>query len=340
MSPSLTLSSPTGRKSVLILSSAAFVIAVSSAAFALPANAPSPATKADMNDVASSKLYPVQFQKILGDGEAITGQVRNATFNRATVSEALETLLKGTNISVTVVGGAGRYGTISANGVKGDVHALIDDLAAQMGFFYTVSNRNLIVSPEQNFALSPTGFMNESDLAELIDECQRLGARFVRKDSTTNMVVLAVSKKASIRIADFLSGQSARAESSRADAISFQQMAQKPVVPTAASMEPITAQASATAQQPWIVQNGSYLREVVRSFASRAGWVEVWNYKDSQTLEDKDIVIGGGMRVEGDFKEAITALFNALPASAKLKVELWPDNFPPTVYITREGAGQ
>ncbi len=90
----------------------------------------------------------------------------------------------------------------------------------------------------------------------------------------------------------------------------------------------------------WVVKPKSRLRDVVHEFAVRAGWIDLWNYKDEQTLEDKDLDLDGGMRVEGDFKTAIKAVFNSLPRKAKIQVELWSENFPPTVYIMREGGSE
>lgn len=107
--------------------------------------------------------------------------------------------------------------------------------------------------------------------------------------------------------------------------------------------EPKAAPAPAAVEekkQPiWVVKPNSRLRAVVSEFAARAGWVVEVNYKDEQTLEDKDIDLGsGGMRVEGDFKKAMTEIFNSLPKSAKIKAELWSENFPPTIYIYRKGS--
>lgn len=105
--------------------------------------------------------------------------------------------------------------------------------------------------------------------------------------------------------------------------------------------QPLKIVAKEEIKQPvWIVKPGSHLRAVVSEFAKTAGWKDEWNYKDEQTLEDKDLVLGGGMRIEGDFKTAVHAIFNALPAKAKIRAELVPDNNPPTLFIMREGASQ
>lgn len=87
----------------------------------------------------------------------------------------------------------------------------------------------------------------------------------------------------------------------------------------------------------WVVKPGSSLRTILNEYAARAGWVVEYNYKDPQTLEDKDLRLGGGMRVEGDFKKFVKELFASLPESAKIRAELWSENDPPTVYVFRKG---
>jgi len=90
----------------------------------------------------------------------------------------------------------------------------------------------------------------------------------------------------------------------------------------------------------WVVKPGSRLRAVLEDFTNRAGWVLEINYKDEQTLEDKDLILGGGLHAEGDFKTAINAVFNSLPANAKIDAELWSDNNPPTLYVFRKGTAR
>jgi len=87
----------------------------------------------------------------------------------------------------------------------------------------------------------------------------------------------------------------------------------------------------------WVVKPGSFLRGVLNEYAARAGWAVEYNYKDPQTLEEKDLRLGGGMRVEGDFKKFVKELFGSFPESAKIRAELWSENDPPTVYVFRKG---
>lgn len=88
-------------------------------------------------------------------------------------------------------------------------------------------------------------------------------------------------------------------------------------------------------QPVWVIKPQSSLRAVIGEFARTAGWVDEWDFKDEQTLEDKDLILGGGMRVTGDFKTAIREIFKALPDEARICADLRPDNDPPTVFIVR-----
>lgn len=85
----------------------------------------------------------------------------------------------------------------------------------------------------------------------------------------------------------------------------------------------------------WVIQPQSSLRAVIGEFAKTAGWVDEWDFKDEQTQEDKDLILGGGMRVIGDFKTAIREIIKALPDEARICADLRPDNDPPTVFIVR-----
>lgn len=117
------------------------------------------------------------------------------------------------------------------------------------------------------------------------------------------------------------------------------------VAPVADTVKPAEPEAAAPKRAPlverkepvWIVKPGSSLRAVVDEFTRRAGWVVEFEFKDELTLQDKDLTLGGGLRVEGDFKKAIRAVFDSLDPLARIDAELWPENDPPTIYIFRKG---
>ena len=85
----------------------------------------------------------------------------------------------------------------------------------------------------------------------------------------------------------------------------------------------------------WIIKPHSSLRAVIAEFAKTAGWLDEWDFKDEQTQEDKDLILGSGMRISGDFKTVINSIFKALPDEARICADLRPDNDPPTVFIVR-----
>lgn len=85
----------------------------------------------------------------------------------------------------------------------------------------------------------------------------------------------------------------------------------------------------------WVKNSTDSLRSVVNDWSARAGWQVEWNVKDSQTQEDQDFKLGGGLRYQGSYQESITRLFNSLPIRIKVRAEFWPENDPPLLYIIK-----
>lgn len=85
----------------------------------------------------------------------------------------------------------------------------------------------------------------------------------------------------------------------------------------------------------WVKNSTDSLRSVVNDWSVRAGWQVEWNVKDSQTQEDQDFKLGGGLRYQGSYQESITRLFNSLPVRIKVRAEFWPENDPPLLYVIK-----
>jgi hypothetical protein len=64
------------------------------------------------------------------------------------------------------------------------------------------------------------------------------------------------------------------------------------------------------------------LRELLSQWAAKAGWQEpTWTLKP-----DEDFTLGARLETEGEFPAAVTELFEAFPAEAKLRVRLYTSN--------------
>ncbi|WP_194725566.1 toxin co-regulated pilus biosynthesis Q family protein [Noviherbaspirillum malthae] len=131
----------------------------------------------------------------------------NISFSKADVRKAIETLVKGTPLRVTVVGGDDRFGTISAKNVSGQLPVVLSNLAETMGFFYTVSNDTLIVSAEQNFTVNVESGYSLEQLSELSDMLQALGAQLIRKEPHGNALVYRANRRAYLRVTQALQGK-------------------------------------------------------------------------------------------------------------------------------------
>jgi hypothetical protein len=132
--------------------------------------------------------------------------IANVTFAKANVRRAVETLVKGTAIRVTVVGGDDRFGTISAKEVSGKLPVVLENLAETMGFFYTLSNDTLIISAEQTFTLEVDSAYPQERLSEFSDRLQGLGAQFIRKEPHGNALVYRANRRAYLRVTNALQG--------------------------------------------------------------------------------------------------------------------------------------
>lgn len=93
--------------------------------------------------------------------------------------------------------------------------------------------------------------------------------------------------------------------------------------------------ASLPIQPVWIKKPSDSLRTVINDWSVRSGWQVEWNVKDEETQEDKDFRLGGGLRYEGSYKEAIVKLFDSLPASIKVRAEFVSENVPPMLYVIK-----
>lgn len=84
----------------------------------------------------------------------------------------------------------------------------------------------------------------------------------------------------------------------------------------------------------WSVVSGSYLRDTLQEWATKAGWSLVWGLS-----EKEDFRLETGSSYSGDFKNGVRDLINALPARVRIHAELRPDNTPPLLHVTRNEEG-
>lgn len=94
---------------------------------------------------------------------------------------------------------------------------------------------------------------------------------------------------------------------------------------------------SGSTAQVWEIRANSSLQKTLEAWCKQAGCQLLWNFRDEQTNEVKDLVVGGGMRTTGGIADALRELFKSLDEDARIKAEYRPDNYPPLLYVTRNG---
>lgn len=79
---------------------------------------------------------------------------------------------------------------------------------------------------------------------------------------------------------------------------------------------------AAPAPGHWVATREASLRELLSQWSARAGWQEpTWTLKP-----EEDFTLGASMEFEGEVMGAVTALFDAFPAEAKLRVRMFSTN--------------
>lgn len=77
----------------------------------------------------------------------------------------------------------------------------------------------------------------------------------------------------------------------------------------------------------WDITVGASLRETLERWCQRAGYRLVWNVEGGYRAQ-------GALSVNGEFQEAVSALFNAIPQDLHLRVDLTKNKL---VLVTRSG---
>lgn len=98
-------------------------------------------------------------------------------------------------------------------------------------------------------------------------------------------------------------------------------VARPAVAPLAATAVTRTA-VSPVPRTRWVAPRDASLRELLAQWSAQAGWQEpTWTLKP-----EEDFTLGASMEFDGDVVGAVTALFDAFPEEAKLRVRMFSTN--------------
>lgn len=128
-------------------------------------------------------------------------RLRNVSVTESGLFDAMNLIAASANLSLSIEGGARgleRYGASAVFRLSGTLTEVMQQLSEGMGFFYSVRNRMLIISPEQQFMLQTPPTLTEDNLAGFANNLQMLGARDTYLDRLNSTVVFR-SNRTSLR---------------------------------------------------------------------------------------------------------------------------------------------
>ncbi|MFM7709173.1 MAG: type II secretion system protein GspD, partial [Gammaproteobacteria bacterium] len=126
-------------------------------------------------------------------------RLRNVSVTESGVYDAMNLIAASANLSLSIEGGARgleRYGSAAVFRLSGTLTEVMEQLSDGMGFFYTVRNRMLIITPEQQFILQTPPALTEDNLAGFANNLQVLGARDAYLDRLNSTVAFRANRSA------------------------------------------------------------------------------------------------------------------------------------------------
>ncbi len=134
------------------------------------------------------------------DSEALPDvRLRNVSVTESGLYDAMNLIAASANLSLSIEGGARgleRYGSAAVFRLSGTLTEVMEQLADGMGFFYTVRNRMLVITPEQLFILQTPPALTEDNLAGFANNLQVLGARDAYLDRLNSTVAFRANRSA------------------------------------------------------------------------------------------------------------------------------------------------
>jgi uncharacterized membrane protein YgcG len=126
-------------------------------------------------------------------------RLRNVSVTESGLYDAMNLIAASANLSLSIEGGARgleRYGATAVFRLSGTLTEVMEQMSEGMGFFYSVRNRMLIISPEQQFILQTPPALSEDNLAGFANNLQVLGARDTYLDRLNSSVAFRANRTA------------------------------------------------------------------------------------------------------------------------------------------------
>lgn len=126
-------------------------------------------------------------------------QLRNVNVTESGLYDAMNLIAASANLSLSLEGGARgleRYGSTAVFRLSGTLTEVMEQLSEGIGFFYTVRNRMLVITPERQFILQTPPALTEDNLAGFANNLQVLGARDTYLDRLNGTVAFRANRTA------------------------------------------------------------------------------------------------------------------------------------------------
>lgn len=131
----------------------------------------------------------------------------NISITESGVYDAVQAIAKIAGLGLSIEGGARgieRYGATASFGLSGGLPEVMENLSSAMGFFYTVNNGILTITPEEQFVIEMPPSLHEDNLAGITNTLQYLGARDVYLDRLNRSLTFRGNKKAVAGVSAYL----------------------------------------------------------------------------------------------------------------------------------------
>lgn len=124
--------------------------------------------------------------------------LNNISVTESGLYDAMQVIAKIAGLSISVEGGARaleRYGSTAIMGLSGGLPEVMENLSNSLGFFYSVNNGILTVTPEEQFVIEMPPSLQEDNINGIIGTLQYLGARDVFIDRLNRSFTFRGTKK-------------------------------------------------------------------------------------------------------------------------------------------------
>lgn len=133
--------------------------------------------------------------------------ISNINMNELSVTDAMQLLLNGTGISLTVLGAnkvADAYGSVTVYGLSGNLPDVMEKLSNSIGFYYTYQDKTLTISNDRQFLVTLPPAIAEDTYAGITNTIQNIGGHSIFLDRLARTLMFRANRTGFERVDRFL----------------------------------------------------------------------------------------------------------------------------------------